>query len=120
MTKAEILKIERQKQQDRCDRFISFIKNEGFIETVDKVGSFASKMPVFYKKVSEDIFLVFNIPTYSNIKKYGFHADFWKVIAKSDSEFLASKIEDKNLIDLRLSFDLERDLNLFKEELTKY
>ena len=77
-------------------------------------------MPVFYKKVSEDIFLVFNIPTYSNIKKYGFHADFWKVIAKSDSEFLASKIEDKNLTDLRLSFHLERDLSLFKEEFLRY
>ena len=118
MTKAEILKNQKEKQVELCNEFIAFVKNEGFNETIDKVGNFSTKMPLFYKKVSENVFLAFNIPTFGNIKKYGFCADFWKVIAKSESEFLISKLENKNLIDLRLGFTLERDLNLYKHELS--
>lgn len=120
MTKAEIIKREKEKQVELYNEFITFTKTEGFIETIDKVGNFSSKKPVFYKKVSEKNFLVFNIPTFGNIKKYGFCSDFWKVIAKSESEFLNSRLENKNLIDLRLGFTLERDLSLYKYELSKY
>ncbi|OOB83654.1 hypothetical protein BZL53_00775 [Flavobacterium columnare] len=120
MTKAEILKNQKKKQVELCNEFITFVKNEGFIETVDKIGNFSTKMPLFYKKVSESIFLAFNIPTFDNIKKYNFCADFWKVIAKSENEFLNLKLENKNLIDLRLSFSIERDIDLYKAELTKY
>lgn len=119
MTKAEILKKGKEKQVELCNEFITFVKTEGFVETTDKVGNFSTKMPVFYKKVSENVFLVFNIPTFDNIKKNGFCADFWKVIAKSESEFLNSKLENKNLIDIRLGFILERDLSLYKHELSK-
>lgn len=119
MTKSEILKNLKEKQVDLCNEFITFVRNEDFIETVDKVGNFSTEMPLFYKKVSENVFLAFNIQTFNNIKKYGFCADFWKVLAKSESEFLISKLENENLIDLRLGFTLERDLNLYKNELTK-
>lgn len=120
MTKAAILKNHKEKQIELCNEFIAFVKNEGFTEAVDKVGNFSTKMPLFYKKVSENIYLAFHIPTYGNIKKYDFCADFWKVIAKSESDFLTSKLENKNLIDLRLGFSLERDLNLYKQELSTH
>ena len=120
MTKAEILKNQKEKQVELCNEFIAFIKNEEFIETIDNVGNFATKMPLFYKRVSENVFLTFNIPTFSNIKKYGFHADFWKVNAKSEEDFLNSKLENKDLIDLRLSFNIERDLDLYKKTLSDF
>lgn len=120
MTKAEILRNQKEKEVELCNEFISFIKNEGFIETIDKVGSFAVKMPLFYKRVSETVFLAFNIPTYGDIKKYGFHADFWKINANSEENFLNSKLENKDLKDLRLSFNIERDLELYKNTLSKY
>lgn len=120
MTKIELLKIESKKQQDLCDKFISFMKSESFIETTTNVGGFASNMPVFYKKVSESVYLVFNIPFYTNKNKISFQTDFWRAIAKSELEFLKQKIEDDNLIDLRLGFDLNRDLSIYKEELLKY
>ena len=120
MTKVEILKNQKEKQVELCNEFITFFKNEGFIETVDKVGNFAIKMPLFYKRVSESVFLAFNIPTFSNIKKYGFHSDFWKVIAKSEEIFLNLKLENKDLIDLKLSFNIERDLELYKKTLSDY
>ena len=120
MTKAEIIKNQKEKQVELCNEFINFVKNEGFIETIDKVGNFSTKMPLFYKKVSESVFLAFNIPTFGNIKKYSFCADFWKVIAKSESEFLNLKLENKNLLDLRLGFNIERDLDIYKAELSKY
>lgn len=120
MTKTEILKLHKEKQIELCDEFIVFVKNEGFIETVDKIGNFSMKMPLFYRKLSDNVFLAFNIPTFDNLKKYDFHVDFWKIIANSEKDFLDSKIEDKNLTDLRLSFKLERDLDLYKEEISKY
>ena len=120
MTKAEILKNQKEKQVELCNEFIAFVKNEGFIETIDKVGNFSTKMPLFYKKVSENVFLAFNIPTFGNIKKYDFCADFWKVVAKSKSEFLNLKLENTNLLYLRLGFNLERDLKIYEEEISKY
>ncbi len=120
MTKAELLR--RQKEKDQKDAqekygdFIIFMENEGFIETIDKVGNFAEKMPMFYRKISEEIYLVFNLPTFSNIKKYGFHADFWKVFVKSRNELLTEMLGDKNKIFLMASFDLERDSDLYKSE----
>ena len=120
MTKAEIIKNQKEKQVELCNEFITFVKNEGFIETIDKVGNFSTKMPLFYKKLSENVFLAFNIPTFDNLKKYDFHADFWKITVKSEKDFLNSKLEDKNLKDIRLSFKLDRDLDLYKQELTKY
>ena len=120
MRKTEIRKIEYEIQKKLCNEFISFMKNIGFNETKDNQRNFYAEMPVFYKKVSENIFLVFNIPTFDNIKQCGFHADFWRVIANSEVDFLNSKIDDKNLIDLRLSFNIDRDLSLYLKELSKY
>ena len=120
MTKVEILKREKEKQQERCDKFLNFIRNTDFIETTDKVGNFGLNLPLFYKKVSENTFLAFSIPTFKNVKKYGFHADFWKIIAESENEFLINRVESRNLIDLRLSFDLESDIEIFETELSKY
>lgn len=120
MTKAEILKNQKEKQIELYNEFIIFVKNEGFIETTNKIGNFSTGITHFYKKVSENIFLIFNIPTFGNLKKNGFCVDFWKATAKSENDFLNLKFENKNLIDLRLGFDLERDLNFYKEVLSNY
>ena len=113
-------KREKEKQQERCNYFINFIKNEGFKEKLDDAGNFAKNMPLFYKRVSENTFLVFNIPTFDNIKRDNFHADFWKVTASSEIEFLNAKLKDDKCETVRLSFDLEKDIELYKNELLKY
>lgn len=123
MTKAEILRRQKEKDkkeaQEKYDDFIIFMEKEGFIETIDKVGNYAQKMPMFYKMMSEEIYLVFNIPTFGNIKKYGFHADFWKVFVKSRNELLEDIIIEKNKVFILPSFDMERDLEVYRNELSK-
>ena len=120
MNKLDRIKKLRNKEIELYNEFMKFIKNEKFIETKDKFGFFGpTKSPVFYKKVSENIYLVFNIPWFTKFNKHRFEADFWKVIAPSEKEFLNLKIEDKNLFDLKFSFNLEKDLNFYKEEILK-
>lgn len=120
MTKIESIKRHKEKQVELCNEFIDFLRAEMFIETTDKVGNFSLKMPLFYKRLSENTFLAFNIPTFDKLKKYDFHADFWKVTAVSEKQFLEYKLESKCLKDIRLSFKLERDLDLYKNELLNF
>ncbi len=120
MKKTEIIKRNKEKQIEYYNEFIEFVKHEGFIETIGQTGCFSENVPVFYKKVSENIFLAFNIPFYKKIKDLGFCADFWRINAKSENEFIKSKVKSENLIDLRLGFSLERDFDFYNEELSKY
>ena len=70
-----IFKKNKEKQIELCEKFSDFLKKEGFIETTDRIGNFALKMPLFYKKTSENSSLAFNFPNFNNEKKYGFTAD---------------------------------------------
>jgi len=123
MTKAEMLKQYKEKfqreAQEKYSEFIIFMKSDGFIETIDTIGNFALKQPMFYKKISEEIYLVFNLPVFYLIKTQGFHADFWKVYAKSETELLKKLIPENNKIFLMPSFDLKRDSELYKQERSK-
>jgi hypothetical protein len=120
MNKLERIKKLRTKEIDLYNEFMKFIKNEQFIETKDKFGFFGpTKSLIFYKKVSEKVYFLFNIPWFTTFNKHKFEVDFWKVIAQSEKEFLDLKIESKNLFDLKFSFNLEKDLNFYKEELLK-
>lgn len=123
MTKAEMLKQYKEKfqreAQEKYSEFIIFMESDGFIENIDTIGNFALKQPMFYKKLSEEIYLVFNLPVFYLIKTQGFHADFWKVYAKSETELLKKLIPENNKIFLMPSFDLKRDSELYKQELSK-
>lgn len=123
MTKAEILKQYKEKfkreAQEKYSEFIIFMESDGFIETIDTIGNFALKQPMFYKKISEEIYLVFNLPVFNLIKTQGFHADFWKVYAKSETELLKKLIPENKKLFLMPSFDLKRDSELYKQERSK-
>ena len=120
MRKSDVIKELREKRQKHCDDFFYFMKNEKFTQAVSENSGFGKNIPVFYKKVSDSIFLAFSIPTFKKIKEHGFHADFWKIIATSENEFLKYRIADEKLIYLRLSFDIIEDLDLYKNEILKY
>ena len=96
--------------------FLNFMKSEGYTEVNDKADSFQKNMPVFYKRVSEDEFLVFNIPYYGKVAGANFVTDFWRVKADFEEEFLKKRIADDNLKLILLGFQLEKDLELYKKK----
>ena len=95
------------------DEIIKFLKSEDFAETIDNKGNFAKDCPLFYKKVKENKFLIFNNPFYDG-KNNSPTFDFWKVDAHSEKEFLQNK--KLNITEIRLGFDLKRDIELYKKE----
>lgn len=98
----------------RKQEMLAFIKSEGFIETIDKVGNFDKDCPLFYKKISESIFLIFNMP-FCNAKSEQATFDLWKIKTETEKEFLSKRTNDQ--IGIMLGFDLKRDLELYHKEL---
>ena len=97
MTKAEVLKEIKKREEQKMQKFTAFMLAEKFTETKDDMGNFSKNMPVFFKKLSENNFLIFNIPFYGKGKGKMFQTDFWKLSAKTEDEFLNQKVESKNL-----------------------
>ncbi|MCU4158434.1 hypothetical protein J1N10_20850 [Carboxylicivirga sp. A043] len=96
---------------------IEFIKQEHFEETIDSIGNFALQKPLFYKRISKNEFLAFNQPFF-DLKTNDSVFDFWLVKAESENMFLKNKLNRKDLTDLRLGFDLERDIELYNDKIT--
>jgi hypothetical protein len=115
MNKREILQNLKLREQEKEAKFMEFMKTEGFTQTIDKTNNFQTNMPLFYRKVSENQFLVFNIPFFNKVKEAHFEIDFWKITAKSEEEFLTFKVLDENLITLLLGFEMEKHLGLYKK-----
>ncbi|GEN74156.1 hypothetical protein [Chryseobacterium lathyri] len=117
MNKEYFQKVLEEEQEIRRDKFYLFMKNEGFTETIGKNLNFADDMPLFYKRIGENKFLVFNIPYYGKVKGRFFQADFWRVKVNNEDAFLKKKI-DKNLYDdIILGFRMERNLELYYKEI---
>jgi|GEM_PF-1575797 len=96
------------------NEMIKFLNIQGFIETIDKVGSFCKDCPLYYKKKNSNEFLVINIP-FCKSKASQTNFDLWKISAKSEKEFLLKKYANPKAI--MLGFDLKRDFDLFDNEM---
>lgn len=116
MRKNEMLEKIRLREENKKKSFIEFANSEKFIEGVDKVGNFAKDMPVYYRQISENKFLAFNIPFHGKVKNASFQTDFWEITALSENEFLNNKLLDENLKTVLLGFDLEEDIELYKSQ----
>jgi hypothetical protein len=91
-----------EKQALRRDSFYRFMKNESFTEAIGKNLNFANDMPLFYKRIGGNKFLVFNIPYFGKIKGRFFEADFWRVNVKDEKDFLNKKLDRKMYQDIIL------------------
>jgi hypothetical protein len=92
---------------------LEFLRKERFIETVDNIGNFRKDYPLYYKKLLNNKYLVFNQP-YHDIKSNQTIFDFWKVNAKTEKEFLSKKT--KNIVSVKLGFNLTEDIELYNNE----
>lgn len=92
-------------QQEYLFNFKQFVHSEGFTETSSNAGNFNLGAPIFYKRVANDKFLVFNIP-FNEVQKQ-FYVDFWIINTESKNFFLVRKVDDKKLKDIRLGFTIE-------------
>ena len=113
MKNVEYYKKYREEQESRKAKFYLLMKNEGFVETIDLTNNFAKNEPLFYKKISDNKFIVFNIPYYGKLKNAFFQADFWKVYVSNEGEFLNKKLKNSDYKDVMLGFTIERDIELY-------
>jgi len=116
MKKSDFDKKYREEQEYRKSKFYIMMKNEGFIETVDKTNNFSKGEPLFYKRISESEFLAFNISYYEKLNNAFFQSDFWKIYVSSEDDFLNKKLEKNQYKDIILGFRIERDMDLFNQE----
>jgi hypothetical protein len=116
MNKNEVLEKIRLREEEKKNFFIEFVQAEKFNEEIDKVGNFAKNMPIYYRQVSENKFLVFNIPFYGKVKNASFYTDFWEITALSEKEFLNHKLLNENLKNVLVGFDLRKDIELYKSQ----
>jgi hypothetical protein len=73
-------------------------------------------MPIYFRQISENKFLVFNVPFYGKVKNASFQTDFWEVTALSENEFINERLLDENLKTVLLGFDLEEDIELYNSQ----
>lgn len=116
MNKKEILEKIRLREENKKKSFVEFAEAEKFNEEIDKVGNFAKDMPIYYRRISENKFLAFNIPFYGKVKNASFQTDFWEITALSENEFLKNKLLDENRKTVLLGFDLQEDIELYKSQ----
>lgn len=107
--------IELEVQTRLFNDFKTFVLAEGFIEAVDTCGNFALGKPLFYKKVSEKVHLIFVVPTYNDFEQYGFNVDFWKVRTSTSDSYLKSNVKSSDVVDLCLNFTLKQHMGLYLE-----
>ena len=111
------------KSKNKCDKqeeenlynFKRFAKVEGFTETVSDSGHFKQGTPIFYKQTTPTMFLVFTIPFMGIQKK--FYADFWKINAISANNFLKKRVDDIDMKDIRMGFNLQ-NIELYYNQLS--
>lgn len=116
MNKQEILEKIRLREEDKMKLFVEFAETEKFNKEIDKVGNLAKDTPIYYRRISENKFLAFNIPYYGKVKNASFQTDFWEITALSENEFLKNKLLGKNLKTVLLGFDLQEDIELYKSQ----
>lgn len=120
MTKNEILKNLKIRDEDKKYEFLKFMKNENFIETINHSGFFPEKSPLFYKQVANHKFLLFNIPFYGRLKNVGFNSEFWTVNTNTEKNFLKNILNENDYDEILLGFELENDLAVYKSTKLKF
>ncbi len=119
MTDKELLHNIKVRQEAKRQFFLEFTQAENFVEAVDMVGNFIKDVPVFYKKITENKFLVFTIPLYDKAEDAPFLTDFYEVTAASEEDFLHHKLTEEHLKSVLSGFDLEDDLAVYNEQVAK-
>ena len=93
-----------------------FISRENFIETKKLSSLLISKeSKVFYKQFNSNSFFIIQYSNW-NKKKIAPTYDLFKIDAKNDNELFKKTDNDDELITLKFSFNLNRDLELYNEE----
>ena len=114
MEKNKILEKIRLREEHKYNAFYQFVLEEGFTETIDKIGNFSKNKPLFYKKIAQNKFFAFNIPYYGKILNVPFQTNFWLIKAFEINEILENRIQHMNLETIVLGFNLELDLEEFR------
>jgi hypothetical protein len=93
---------------------IKFLNDHGFIETLDRIGSFNLGCPLYYKRVSLKKFLVVSMNLWKS-KPPRADFDLWRLNVNSEKDFLSKKHENPS--EIILGFNLKRDVEIFEKEL---
>lgn len=89
---------------------LAFLKNENFVKTTDNIGNFNKDCPLFYKRISENKYVIFNMPFCKSKSKQATF-DFWKINSRTEKDFLLKKTE--KIVTIKLGFNLPKDLELY-------
>lgn len=114
MTKNEFLKNLKIREEDKKYEFLKFMKNENFIESINHFGFFPDKSQLFYKRVSNDKFFLFNIRFDGRLKNSRFNSEFWTVNTNTEKNFLKNILDENDYDEILLGFELENDLEVYK------
>ncbi|WP_298152224.1 hypothetical protein [Flavobacterium sp.] len=112
MTKKETLNNLKEIEEERIYQFTKFMRNEGYVETTDKMGNFKVDSPIYFKKVNE-VFFVFNIAFQT--KKKSSLPDFLIVIASSENEFTKKKVNQNNVREVIAGFQIDKHYDEYRK-----
>ncbi len=108
----------KYRREYKVQKMYTFLKDNNFEEKIDKVGSFCTEKPIFYKRLTPESFLIFTRP-FVTPKNNDDTFDFYRVMVKKEKFFLKEKIEAYLLENLRLGFDLDVDLEFYNKVIAK-
>lgn len=112
MQKKETLSNLKEIEEERVYQFTKFMRNEGYVETIDKMGNFKVDSPIYFKKVNE-VFFVFNIAFHT--KKKSSLPDFLIVIASSENEFTKTKVNQNNVREVIAGFRFDKHFDEYRK-----
>ncbi len=110
MSKKQIIASVDRKQSDDELELYKFLDIENFTESKDKLPFFNSKAKIFFKKINNSFYLVFEVMA----KKRSLdahNAAFWIV----ESTDLKKVVDEKCYVDILLGFDLDRDREVYQK-----
>lgn len=101
------------KHKFETQQLLSKFAEWNFNKTIDKVGAFCKSNPLYFKRIEDKKFLVFNHYNSNSETNDGF--DSW-VATFTDEKQIGIK-KPTQIQDIRLSFHLDRDFELIKDYL---
>jgi len=96
------------------NEMIDFLNRQEFTKTIEKIGNYEKGMPIYYKKVSSNTYLLVIMFDYKR-KGTTTTFDLFKVSAKSEKDLLCK--QDDDIKTIKLGFNLKRDFKLFENEI---
>ena len=104
------LKYKHKIEREEMDKFLI---SENFIHTTDQIGNFSKGGDLYYKQISDNVFLLINYANF-NFKKQQPIYDFWKIQSSDKNEFLKRK--NDQIENILLGFNLSRDMGIYQAE----